>query len=38
MIRHLWQELLEHRGYRVAAAGDGTEALDTYQKLGGPIW
>jgi CheY-like chemotaxis protein len=35
MIRHLWQELLEHRGYRVAAAGDGTEALDTYQKLGG---
>jgi CheY-like chemotaxis protein len=35
LIRSLMQEALEHRGYRVAAAGDGTEALETYQRLGG---
>jgi CheY-like chemotaxis protein len=35
LIRSLMQEALEHRGYRVAAAGDGTEALETYHQLGG---
>jgi two-component system cell cycle sensor histidine kinase/response regulator CckA len=35
LIRSLGQELLEHLGYRVAAAGDGAEALATYQELGG---
>jgi two-component system, cell cycle sensor histidine kinase and response regulator CckA len=35
LIRSLGRELLEHLGYRVAAAGDGPEALDTYQQLGG---
>jgi two-component system cell cycle sensor histidine kinase/response regulator CckA len=35
LIRSLGQELLEHLGYRVAAAGDGPEALEIYRKLGG---
>jgi len=35
LIRSLGQELLEHLGYRVAAAGDGLEALEIYQRLGG---
>ena len=35
LIRSLGQELLEHLGYRVAAAGNGVEALATYQELGG---
>ena len=35
LIRSLGQELLEHLGYRVAAAWDGAEALATYQELGG---
>jgi len=35
LIRSLGQELLEHLGYRVAAAGDGVEALAAYQELGG---
>lgn len=35
LIRSLGQELLEHLGYRVAAAGDGPEALETYRQLGG---
>jgi DNA-binding response OmpR family regulator len=34
LIRVLGQELLEHLGYRVETAGDGTEALKKYQKLG----
>lgn len=34
LIRGLGQELLEHLGYRVETAGDGTEALKKYQKLG----
>jgi two-component system cell cycle sensor histidine kinase/response regulator CckA len=35
MIRTVGQEVLERLGYRVAAARDGPEALETYQKLGG---
>jgi two-component system cell cycle sensor histidine kinase/response regulator CckA len=35
LIRTLGAEILERLGYRVAAAGDGPEALETYQKLGG---
>ncbi len=34
LIRGLGRELLEHLGYRVETAGDGTEALKKYQKLG----
>jgi DNA-binding response OmpR family regulator len=34
LIRVLGQELLEHLGYRVETAGDGTEALKKYQKMG----
>ena len=34
LIRDLGQELLEHLGYRVETAGDGTEALKKYQKMG----
>jgi len=34
LIRGLGRELLEHLGYRVETAGDGTEALTKYQKLG----
>jgi CheY-like chemotaxis protein len=34
LIRGLAQELLEHLGYRVETAGDGTEALKKYQTMG----
>jgi CheY-like chemotaxis protein len=34
LIRVLGRELLEHLGYRVEVAGDGTEALDKFQRLG----
>ena len=34
LIRGLGRELLEHLGYRVETAGDGTEALNKYQRLG----
>ena len=34
LIRGLGQELLEHLGYRVETAGDGTEALAKYRQLG----
>ncbi len=34
LIRGLGRELLEHLGYRVETAGDGTEALKKYQKMG----
>ena len=34
LIRGLAQELLEHLGYRVETAGDGTEALKKYQMMG----
>jgi CheY-like chemotaxis protein len=35
LIRDLGQELLEHLGYRVMTAGDGSEALEKFQKPGG---
>ena len=35
LIRVLGQELLEHLGYRVETAGDGSEALEKFQKMGG---
>ncbi len=35
LLRALGQELLERLGYRVAAAGDGPEALETYRQMGG---
>ena len=34
LIRGLGQELLEHLGYRVETAGDGSEALAKFQKMG----
>ena len=34
LIRVLGQELLEHLGYRVETAGDGSEALEKFQRLG----
>jgi two-component system cell cycle sensor histidine kinase/response regulator CckA len=34
LIRSLGQELLEHLGYRVEVAGDGSEALKKYRQLG----
>jgi two-component system cell cycle sensor histidine kinase/response regulator CckA len=34
LIRGLGQELLEHLGYRVETAGDGSEALKKFQGLG----
>jgi CheY-like chemotaxis protein len=34
LIRGLAQELLEHLGYRVETAGDGSEALAKYRQLG----
>jgi CheY-like chemotaxis protein len=34
LIRGLARELLEHLGYRVETAGDGTEALKKYQTMG----
>jgi two-component system cell cycle sensor histidine kinase/response regulator CckA len=34
LIRGLGQELLEHLGYRVETAGDGSEALAKYRQLG----
>ncbi|MBM4301183.1 MAG: response regulator [Deltaproteobacteria bacterium] len=34
LIRDLGQELLEHLGYRVETAGDGSEALAKYRRLG----
>ncbi|MFA4903073.1 MAG: response regulator [Desulfobaccales bacterium] len=33
LIRDLCRELLEHLGYRVETAGDGTEALNKYKRL-----
>ena len=33
LIRVLGQELLEHLGYRVETAGDGSEALEKFQKM-----
>jgi DNA-binding response OmpR family regulator len=33
LIRGLGRELLEHLGYRVETAGDGTEALNKYKRL-----
>jgi CheY-like chemotaxis protein len=35
LIRSLGRELLEKLGYRVAAAGNGDEALKLYRRLGG---
>jgi two-component system, cell cycle sensor histidine kinase and response regulator CckA len=34
LIRGLAQELLEHLGYRVETAGDGSEALAKYRRMG----
>jgi CheY-like chemotaxis protein len=34
LIRVLGQELLEHLGYRVETAGDGSEALAKYRQMG----
>ncbi len=34
LIRVLGQELLEHLGYRVETAGDGSEALAKYRRMG----
>jgi two-component system, cell cycle sensor histidine kinase and response regulator CckA len=34
LIRGLGQELLEHLGYRVETAGDGSEALEKFKNLG----
>jgi DNA-binding response OmpR family regulator len=34
LIRGLGRELLEHLGYRVETAEDGTEALKMYRKMG----
>jgi two-component system, cell cycle sensor histidine kinase and response regulator CckA len=34
LIRVLGQELLEHLGYRVETAGDGSEALEKFKNLG----
>jgi two-component system cell cycle sensor histidine kinase/response regulator CckA len=34
LIRGLGQELLEHLGYRVETAGDGSEALAKYRQMG----
>lgn len=34
LIRGLGQELLEHLGYQVETAGDGSEALKKFQGLG----
>jgi CheY-like chemotaxis protein len=34
LIRGLGRELLEHLGYRVETAGNGTEALKKYQTMG----
>ncbi len=36
LIRVLGQELLEHLGYRVETAGDGSEALAKYRRMGRP--
>ena len=33
LIRVLGQELLEHLGYRVETAGDGSEALKKFQRM-----
>jgi len=33
LIRGLGQELLEHLGYRVETAGDGSEALKKFQRM-----
>jgi len=33
LIRVLGQELLEHLGYRVETAGDGSEALEKFQRM-----
>jgi two-component system, cell cycle sensor histidine kinase and response regulator CckA len=34
LIRVLGQELLEHLGYRVVTAADGSEAIEKFQRLG----
>ena len=34
LIRGLGQELLEHLGYRMETAGDGTEAQKKFHRLG----
>jgi CheY-like chemotaxis protein len=38
LIRILGQELLEHLGYRVVTAADGSEALEKFQKWGWWTW
>ena len=38
LIRGLGQELLEHLGYRVETAGDGSEALKNFRAGNGWTW